>query len=178
MRGYAAIGIINSKTETNVGGAMRAAACYGASAVVVEGARYRPQASDVTKAWRHIPLFHVTDIWQMMPWDCVPVAIEFIHEARPLPVFTHPERAFYIFGPEDGNIPERILSRCKNVVMVPTRRCMNLAATVNVVLYDRMAKREKSHQQGYFERDSVEALDISTDQNTDEAELLVHPRAS
>lgn len=45
-----------------------------------------------------------------------------------------------IFGPEDGTLGERVLSWCRDVVYVPTDRCMNLAATVNVILYDRAAK--------------------------------------
>ena len=173
MRGYSAIGIVNSKTEANVGGAMRAAACYGASTVIVEGARYKPNAADVTKAWRHIPLFHVDDLWKMMPYDCVPVAIEFIKDARPLPSFTHPERAFYIFGPEDGNIPDRILSRCKNVVMIPTQRCMNLASTVNVVLYDRLVKR--TSKQSTYADHTVPDLELQTNAIFNEDQLLADP---
>lgn len=142
MRGYAAIGLIRTKTQDNVGGAMRAAMCYGAATVVVQGVRYRHQPSDVGKLWRHIPLFHVTDLWSMIPYDCVPVAIERRSWAIPLPSFCHPERAFYIFGPEDGAVPNEILVRCKNVIGIPTHGAMNLAATVNVVLYDRWVKRE------------------------------------
>lgn len=41
---------------------------------------------------------------------------------------------------EDGTLREKILSRCRDRVMIPTNGCMNLAATVNVVLYDRTAK--------------------------------------
>jgi tRNA(Leu) C34 or U34 (ribose-2'-O)-methylase TrmL len=70
----------------------------------------------------------------------VPVAIEFIEDSIALPKFTHPKSAFYIFGAEDQTLGRDILDRCKHVVMVPTAYCMNLAATVNVVLYDRMAK--------------------------------------
>ncbi|MDP2285217.1 MAG: TrmH family RNA methyltransferase, partial [Pseudohongiella sp.] len=54
--------------------------------------------------------------------------------------FTHPQNALYIFGPEDGSIPQAIVDQADFVVFVPTIGCMNLAATVNVVLYDRLAK--------------------------------------
>ncbi|GAF89366.1 unnamed protein product, partial [marine sediment metagenome] len=30
---------------------------------------------------------------------------------------------------------------CKHTIYIPTAYCMNLSATVNVVLYDRMNKR-------------------------------------
>ncbi|MBU0538004.1 MAG: 23S rRNA methyltransferase, partial [Gammaproteobacteria bacterium] len=37
------------------------------------------------------------------------------------------------------------------IVYIPTKGCMNLAATVNVVLYDRLAKGEHfSHHQDAF----------------------------
>ena len=55
--------------------------------------------------------------------------------------FEHPENAFYIFGPEDGTLGKKILSRCPYKTYIPTKGCMNLAASVNVILYDRLAKR-------------------------------------
>ncbi len=60
--------------------------------------------------------------------------------ATPLPLFTHPDNAFYIFGPEDGTIPQQLIDAADDVVYVPTVGCMNLAASVNVLLYDRLAK--------------------------------------
>lgn len=32
------------------------------------------------------------------------------------------------------------MNGCRDIIYVPTNGCMNLAATVNVILYDRMAK--------------------------------------
>ena len=93
-----------------------------------------------TKAYRHIPFLQCSDVFEAIPFDCVPVAIDLVPGARPLPTYRHPERAFYVFGPEDGSLRPDILGRCRDIVMVPTARCMNLAATVNVVLYDRMSK--------------------------------------
>jgi tRNA(Leu) C34 or U34 (ribose-2'-O)-methylase TrmL len=58
--------------------------------------------------------------------------------------YVHPESAFYIFGAEDGTLGARVLERCRDRVMVPTNGCMNLAATVNVVLYDRMRKQHET----------------------------------
>lgn len=66
-----------------------------------------------------------------------PVAIEFVKGAPSLFEFEHPKHAYYIFGPEDGSLPKRLQ---KNVVYIPTTYCLNLAATVNIVLYDRAAK--------------------------------------
>ena len=58
----------------------------------------------------------------------------------PLPDFQHPENALYIFGPEDGTITQDVINLADAVVYVPTIGCMNLAASVNVLLYDRLAK--------------------------------------
>lgn len=138
-RGYAAIGLYMPKTEANVGGAMRAAYCYGAALIAIQGRRFRRLSTDTQKAWRHIPVLEVKDLRDALPFDCQPVCVELVDDARCLTIFTHPERAFYIFGPEDGSVPEE-LSKCYTTVRVPTDFCMNLAATVNVVLYDRRAK--------------------------------------
>ena len=35
---------------------------------------------------------------------------------------------------------EDVRGWCEETIYIPTEGCMNLAATVNVVLYDRMAK--------------------------------------
>jgi tRNA C32,U32 (ribose-2'-O)-methylase TrmJ len=66
--------------------------------------------------------------------------VEFAEGAQPLPGFIHPAHALYIFGPEDGSISQDIINRADDVVYVPTVGCMNLAASVNVLLYDRLSK--------------------------------------
>ena len=137
--GYAAVGLYMPKSEPNVGGAMRAAYCYGAAVVLVQGRRFHRFPTDTQKAWRHIPVLEVQDLRQSIPFDCQPVCVELSENARPLVNFVHPERAFYIFGPEDGSVPKELTSKYVTVA-APTDFCMNLAATVNVVLYDRRAK--------------------------------------
>jgi len=99
------------KTEANVGGAMRAAYCYGASLIAVQGKRFRKMATDPQQSWRHIPLLEVEDLRFAVPFDCQPVCVELTDDARPLAQFKHPERAFYIFGPEDGSVPKELTSR-------------------------------------------------------------------
>lgn len=148
MRGFAAIGLVRPKDEKNVGGVMRAAFCYGASMVALQGSRTPFTSSmDTPRAWKHIPVLRGDDLLDMCPADCVPVAVDLVDGATALPSFQHPARAFYIFGPEDGTLGKAHLDRCPLRIMVPTRTCMNLAATVNVVLYDRMAKAER-HARG------------------------------
>jgi tRNA(Leu) C34 or U34 (ribose-2'-O)-methylase TrmL len=111
--------------------------------VAKTGQRYSHHSTDTMKAYRHLPLLQVDDLFEVVPHDCVPVAVDLLDGARCLTDYVHPERAFYIFGPEDGTLGRAITGRCRDKVYVPTAFCMNLAATVNVVLYDRMAKQAK-----------------------------------
>ena len=154
MTGFAAIGLYNPKSPENVGGAMRACSVYGANLIAISGEREKRvigYRTDTAKAWKHIPTIVTENIFDATPYETITVAVEFIKTAKPLPNFTHPERAYYIFGPEDGSIPPEVISRCKYTVFIPTDHCMNLASTVNVVLYDRLAKgdifmrNEKEH---------------------------------
>lgn len=138
-RGYAAIAVTQIIKDRNFGGVLRAAHCYGASMVVL-GGKYKREFTDTTKAYRHIPLIQNVDIMSAIPFDCVPVAVDLLPDAEPLPDFIHPQRAFYIFGAENQTLGKRITDKCKHKVFIPTQYCMNLAATANVVLYDRMAK--------------------------------------
>ncbi len=122
---------------------MRAAGCYDVSLVVLGGPRPERLSkipTDTNRAWRRLPHLIVPDVFDALPYDCVPVAVDLIRGARSLVTYAHPERAFYVFGPEDGTLDRSVIERCRDVVYAPTNRCMNLAASVNVVLYDRMAK--------------------------------------
>lgn len=144
MRGYACIGLHNPKNTINVGSVFRAAGCYGVPMVAISGLRASEHLghipSDTQKYVRHSPVIRAENLYDVIPWSCVPIAVDLIPGATPLAEYKHPERAFYIFGPEDGTLGSSVLDWCRDVIYIPTRYCMNLAATVNVVLYDRMSK--------------------------------------
>jgi hypothetical protein len=118
--------------------------CYGASCVIISGeridARHIKAATNTVAGQRHIPVLR-GDLHELVPYGAMPVAVDLVDDAIALPNFAHPESAFYIFGPEDGTLGKLILDWCPRKVMVPTRLCMNLAATVNVILYDRLSKQ-------------------------------------
>lgn len=142
---YACIGLFNPKSPENVGSVMRAAGCYGVNSVFYTGQRYdraKMFYTDPQKVYETLPLVGVKDLEEIIPLGCVPVAVELIDGAKPLTTYKHPPRAFYIFGPEDGTLRKEITDLCDDIVYIPTDGCMNLAATVNVVLYDRLAKGE------------------------------------
>jgi tRNA(Leu) C34 or U34 (ribose-2'-O)-methylase TrmL len=144
MRGFASIGLVRPKSHHNVGSVLRAAFCYGAALVAIEGDRSGVRSHlDTFKAWRHIPVLRGDDLHDLIPFDAVPIAVDLVDGATPLPAYQHPQRAFYVFGPEDGTLGRKHLDWCVHKIMVPTRECMNLAAAINVVLYDRMAKADR-----------------------------------
>lgn len=138
-----AIGLHNPTNPINVGHVLRAADAYGASMVATTGSRIR-SITDTSGARHRIPVIRGDDLHDLIPFGCVPVAIEFIPTAVDLRIFDHPPKAFYVFGAEDASLGQKVLSWCAHVVYVPTRICMNLSACVNVVCYDRLAKLSRA----------------------------------
>ncbi|MCK5880452.1 MAG: RNA methyltransferase, partial [Sinobacterium sp.] len=150
MHSKAIIGLVNPKSPTNVGSVLRAAGCFGVDEIYYSGSRYTRAAeftkghgrihhSDTQNASKRVALNQSDDLLA----ECEPamkiVCVELVEGAKALPSFTHPEQALYIFGPEDGSIPQKIIDAADEVVFMPTKGCLNLAATVNVLLYDRVA---------------------------------------
>lgn len=122
---------------------MRAAGCFRANAVYYTGNRYDRAIrfnTDTRDKVFSIPLEGVDCLLDSAPSQTTIVCIELVEGATPLQDFQHPENPFYIFGSEDGSIPQDIIDKADSVVYIPTVGCLNLAATVNVVLYDRQAK--------------------------------------
>lgn len=152
------IGLINPKDAQNVGSVLRAIGCYQANDVYYTGNRYAyalKHNTDTHNIQSKTDITKVDDLLavpgEYMPEDTKIICIELVEGATPLPEFEHPQQALYIFGPEDGNISQAIINQAHEVVYIPTIGCMNLAATANVVLYDRLAKSMKGQtliQQG------------------------------
>lgn len=128
-----------------MGSVLRAAGCYQVSSIHYTGSRYDRASQFVTDTKkRHLNIVpqQVDDLISVAKnqgWQTV--AVELVVGAVALPDFKHPDQAMYIFGPEDGTIEQSTLNQCDAIVYVPTIGCMNLAATVNVVLYDRLVKQ-------------------------------------
>ena len=142
-RGFFGIGVERSKTPANVGTLWRSADCLGASFIFTIGRRYPRQATDVTAAWRHIPLYEFADVVDFAahrPHDCSLVGVELHPEASPLERFCHPERVVYVLGPEDGSLSAGLVELCQHVVQFDSRYCLNVAAAGTVVMYDRSMK--------------------------------------
>lgn len=153
-KSHISLGLINPKSPDNVGSVLRAAANYRVNDVFYTGNRY-PRALERSartvdmsrKIGREIPLSQVDCLLATKADDIKIVCIEFAVNASPLPEYHHPENALYIFGPEDGSIDQEIIDKADAVIYIPTVGSMNLSATVNVVLYDRLVK-EANYQTG------------------------------
>jgi len=139
------IALHNPKTPSNVGAVMRAAGCYQADAVRYSGERLDRAMkfqTDTNNVKNKVPLTHVDELLDKVPNDVKVVCIELVEGATTLSEFEHPQQAMYVFGPEDGSIPQYMIDQADAAVYIPTIGCMNLAATVNVVLYDRLSKMD------------------------------------
>ena len=158
---HVSIGLTNPQSPSNVGVVMRAAGCYEVDSVFYTGRRYAKAAkfhTDTHNSSSKIPLTGVDSLLDALDGTALEdegiaseikseitseikiVCVELVEGATPLPEFVHPDKALYIFGPEDGTIEQKVVDKAHAVVYVPTVGCMNLAATVNVLLYDRLAK--------------------------------------
>lgn len=143
MNSHVIIALTNPKSPTNVGGVLRAAGCFGAQEIIYSGNRYdiaKNFATDTQKMIDSIPLTKVDDFIATKPDSVKLVCVDLVEGAIPLPSFEHPEQAMYLFGPEDGSLKQDIIDQADHVVYMPTQGSLNLAASVNVVLYDRTAK--------------------------------------
>ena len=141
------IGLTNPKSPSNVGSVMRAAGCFGADEVYYTGKRYDIAAkfsTDTQNISNKILLEGVESLIDCADPHAKIICVELVEGATCLPDFQHPPNAHYIFGPEDGNLSQDIIDQADEVVYLPTVGCLNLAATVNVVLYDRVAKSDLS----------------------------------
>lgn len=144
-----AIGLINPKYPHNVGTAIRAASCYSVSHLFYSGNRMDESLAELSRVPREERLRgYKTVDWTRNDYfirHCVkngltPVAVEFREQAENLFDFIHPEKALYVFGPEDGGIDKSALASCHRFVKIPTLHCLNLAVAITTIFYDRAYK--------------------------------------
>ena len=144
-----AVTLIDPKYPHNVGMTVRLASCYGLEQVWFSGERVsldprrgeRLPREERMKGYRDVELVHYEHPLDQFPPGTVPVAVEVRAGSEPLHTFEHPDDVVYVFGPEDGSLPEPVVVRCHRFVVIPTRHCLNLATAVATVLWDREYKR-------------------------------------
>lgn len=143
-----AVYLHNPKYPHNLGQVVRACSCFGVGQVWWSGDRIakkieglgRLPREERLRGYEDVRLLQSARALDAFPTEVVPVALEFKPSSERLPEFVHPEKAVYVFGPEDGSLDRGILSRCHRFVFIPTKHCVNLSAAVYMVLYDRMVK--------------------------------------
>lgn len=142
-RGYFAIGVYHPKKQVNVGGVWRTAFNFGANHIFTIGRRYKPQSSDTTKAHHNIPLFNYQtfdDFLKNLPTNCEIVGIELDERAKPIRNFIHPTRCIYLLGCETYGLPPEVLNKCRHVIQIPGKHCLNVAVAGSIVMFDRINK--------------------------------------
>jgi tRNA G18 (ribose-2'-O)-methylase SpoU len=142
-RGFFGIGIENTKTGYNIGTLWRSASIMGASFIFTIGRRYKKQATDTMKSWRHIPLYHyetLEDFHKCLPFDCQLVGVELDNKSIPIQSFNHPERCVYLLGAEDHGLTRKALEKCHKIVQLPGEFCMNVSVAGSIVMFDRINK--------------------------------------
>jgi tRNA(Leu) C34 or U34 (ribose-2'-O)-methylase TrmL len=149
----AAVLLTNPKYPHNVGAALRACAAYETNQMTWTGDRVphpdkwpkkaRLPREERIKAYQAVRVEQYSDtvhaLRHLQEDGYTPVCVE-VQAAIELPYFIHPRRAVYVFGPEDGDVAKGIRHACHQFVTIPVVGCLNLAMTVNTVLYDRMVK--------------------------------------
>jgi tRNA(Leu) C34 or U34 (ribose-2'-O)-methylase TrmL len=151
----AAVVLINPKFAHNVGGALRSCATFLAADLRWTGDRVPPvdmwpdgvrlPREERIKDYQDVDFRHTAStrpLDEFVERGYTPVAVEVRDASEDLVWFEHPEKAVYVFGPEDGSLDRGILSACHSFVHIDTIGCLNLATATSVVLYDRQVKEK------------------------------------
>lgn len=145
-RGYFGIGCLNMKSSMNYGSLFRTAQVFGADFIFLIGARFKIQATDTMKSWKHMPLFEYKDFRDFndhRPYDCQLIGIELMNGATPLSEFKHPERACYLLGAEDNGLTKEAIQKTQELIVLPGDHSLNVAVAGSIVMYDRITKLSK-----------------------------------
>ena len=142
--------LINPKYPHNVGAAIRACSCFDVNSLVWTGDRVNPAKyerlprEERMKGYQRVDFRRWDRPFDLFPETRVPVSVEVFDNSEPLTTFEHPENAVYVFGPEDGFVPQVVRRLCHRFVHIPAHFCLNLSAAVNVVLAHRLMSRQLS----------------------------------
>jgi tRNA(Leu) C34 or U34 (ribose-2'-O)-methylase TrmL len=147
-----AVILVDPKNAVNVARALRNCYAYDVGQLWVTGDRWlqrwtsprgkrRAPREERMKLYQESALIESERPLEAFDGSVTPVAVEILKSTQNLAFFEHPENPVYVFGPEDGSLPDWARRNCHLHVAIPTRCCINLADAVATVLYDRRQKR-------------------------------------
>ncbi len=157
-----AVVLCNPKYPHNVAGILRACSSFGIPTLRWTGHRINIDTELGERLPREERMKGYRDVeWRRndRPFDEFGhreyhvVGIELVPNAESLTHFEHycidghaynPGNVVYVFGPEDGSIPQAVRCLCHRFVAIPSYHCLNLSAAVNCVLADRVMKLERA----------------------------------
>jgi tRNA G18 (ribose-2'-O)-methylase SpoU len=140
--GYFGIGIMNPKTEMNVGSLWRSANILGASFIFTIGTRIAKQQSDTSHAFKSIPFYYYKtfeEFYDAMPYDCRLVGVELDERSEKIETYTHLSRCIYILGAEDIGLTAEARKKCHQMIELPNGM-YNVSNSGCIVMYDRHLK--------------------------------------
>lgn len=113
--------LINPKFPHNLGATIRACSCFGLDSLVWTGSRIqvsqyeRLPREERMKGYKSVRFVNHERPFDLFA-DFTPVCVEVYEQSEPLTTFEHPEGAVYVFGPEDGRVPQVIRRMCHRFV--------------------------------------------------------------
>ena len=112
-----AVVLWDPKYSHNVAAAVRAASCFGGRLVVFSGDRipisgkkgWRLPREERMRGYGNVTIINDGRVFDRFSDTVTPVAVEMRQNSEHLPTFVHPEKALYVFGPEDGSLPKPVI---------------------------------------------------------------------
>jgi len=141
-----AVVMVNPKYPHNLAAAIRACSCFGVDNLIYTGDRMDIKPNERLPREERMKGYAAVD-WRRSDFPLngrgTPVCVEVMENSEPLTTFVHPDDAIYVFGPEDGGVPQTFRLNCFRFVHIPAHHCLNVAAAINVVLAHRFMQRMK-----------------------------------
>jgi tRNA (guanosine-2'-O-)-methyltransferase len=141
-KGYFGIGIMNPKTEMNVGSLWRSANIFDVSFIFTIGKRIPKQASDTMKTCNSIPFYYYEtfeEFYKSIPYGCRIVGVEIDNKSIKIEQYKHLDKCIYLLGAEDNGITIEARNKCHELIQLPKGN-YNVANAGSIVLYDRYLK--------------------------------------
>ncbi len=155
--------LINPLYPQNVAASLRQAALTGGAIVYYTTERvpsendwppgYRLPREERMKVYGRVALVGLPPLNTLLAtatlrngWEgLTAVCVEKRPGAQRLDSYVHPERAIYIFGPEDGSVPPSVRALCRDHVRIPTvagitETPYNLSHAMTLTLFNRADK--------------------------------------